>query len=171
MKEILSYYCHYNLWANKKIALFFSDKPEDLLSAPIENSFPSIHKTVLHILSAEKSWLARLSEDPMNNKQVDDDFLSTQALLHTLLHNSEQLIQFVEKQEEEFFNQDLAYNTWDGTAWEMSPKIMIQHCTNHSTYHRGQLITLARQLGMKEDLPSTDLLYYSREQSDLGSGN
>jgi len=33
---------------------------------------------------------------------------------------------------------------------------------NHSTYHRGQMITLARQLGLKEGVPSTDLLYYSR---------
>lgn len=163
MKEILSYYCHYNLWANAKIALFFSDKSEDLLNAPIENSFPSIHKTVLHILSAEKSWLARLSQNPNNNKQVVDDFPSTQALFVALLHNSEQLIQFVDQQEEVFLNQALAYNSWDGTAWEMSPKLMIQHCTNHSTYHRGQLITLARQLGMKKDVPSTDLLYFSRE--------
>jgi len=46
----------------------------------------------------------------------------------------------------------------------MQPKIMVHHCMNHSTYHRGQLITLARQLGMKEGVPSTDLLYFSREK-------
>lgn len=165
MKKILSYYCHYNLWANAKIALFFSDKPEDLLTAPIENSFPSIKKTVLHIHSAEKSWLARLSQDSSNNKQVVDDFPNTQALLIALLHTSEQMIKFVDQQAEDFFNQTLSYNTWDGNVWEMPPKIMIQHCTNHSTYHRGQLITLARQLGMKKEVPSTDLLYFSREKS------
>ena len=165
MKDTLIYYCHYNLWANAKIALFFSDKPEDLLTRPIENSFPSIHKTVLHILSAEKSWLARMAQDTANNKQVVDNFPSTQELLITLLHTSEQWIKFVEEQEEAFLKQPLSYNTWDGTAWEMAPKLMIQHCTNHSTYHRGQLITLARQLGIKEEVPSTDILYFSREES------
>lgn len=60
-------------------------------------------------------------------------------------------------------NQTVPYTTWDGTAWEMSLKLMVQHCTNHSTYHRGQLITLARQLGIKKEVPSTDLLYFSRE--------
>ena len=163
MKESLSYYCRYNLWANAKIALFFSDKSEDLLTTTIENSFPSIRKTLLHIHSAEKSWLARLSQNTTNNKQVADDFPNTQELLVTLLHTSEELISFVDQQEEDFMNQPLSYSTWDGTPWEMTPTLMVQHCTNHSTYHRGQLITLARQLGMTEGVPSTDLLYFSRE--------
>ena len=71
--------------------------------------------------------------------------------------------QYVERQEVDFFEKELSYQTWDGTPWKMQPKIMIHHCMNHSTYHRGQLITLARQLGMRAGVPSTDLLYYSRE--------
>ena len=164
MKDLLLYSCQYNLWANSKIALFFSDKSEELLTRPIENSFPSIRKTIVHILSAERSWLARLAQNPANNKQVVDDFPSTQGVLIALLHISEQLIGFVEQQESAFLHQTIPYTTWDGTAWKMPPKTMIQHCVNHSTYHRGQLITLARQLGMKKDVPSTDLLYFSREQ-------
>ncbi len=165
MKDTLTYYCQYNFWANTKIALFLSDKSEDILSAHIENSFPSIRKTLLHIHSAEKSWLARLSQNPANNKKVEDDFPSTQELLNSLLHTSKQFITFVDQQEEDFFNQTLSYHTWDGTSWKMTPKVMIQHCTNHSTYHRGQLITLARQLGLKKEVPSTDLLYFSRENA------
>ena len=130
MKETLIYYCRYNLWANAKIALFFSDKSEDLLNRPIENSFPSIHKTILHILSAEKSWLARLAQDTANNKQVVDNFPSTQDLLITLLNTSEQMIKFVEQQEEAFLHQPLSYATWDGTPWEMTPKpVSYTHLT------------------------------------------
>lgn len=165
MKDLLAYYCHYNSWANEKIALFFSDKAEDLLVQPIENSFPSIRKTTLHILSAEKSWLARMQEDKENNAKVTDDFVSTNAIFEALVTTSKAFSQFAEKQDAVFFEQLITYNTWDGIVWEMQPKIMVQHCMNHSTYHRGQLITLARQLGMKEGVPSTDLLYFSRESS------
>jgi len=162
MKDLLSYYCKYNIWANKKLASFFEDKSETLLTQAIENSFPSIRKTALHILSAEKSWLARMKEDKANNARVIDDFVSTNAVFDALVKTSSAFLQFVEKQNVTFFESLITYNTWDGTVWEMEPKIMVHHCMNHSTYHRGQLITLARQLGMKEDVPSTDLLYFSR---------
>ncbi len=165
MKEILTYYCKYNVWANKKIAEFFADKPADLLVQPIENSFPSIRKTALHILSAERSWLARMQKDASNNNRVVDDFESTITVFEALIQTSINFQKFVAAQAPAFFEQIVNYNTWDGTEWEMQPKIMVHHCMNHSTYHRGQLITLARQLGMKEEVPSTDLLYFSRENN------
>ena len=163
MKDLLSYYCQYNIWANKKMLDFFGKQPEALLSKTIENSFPSIRETALHILSAEQSWLARMEVQPDNNRRVEDDFDFTKAILTTLVKTSSNFADFVQQQEDEFFTRELSYHTWDGTSWSMPPKIMIHHCMNHSTYHRGQLITLARQLGMKEGVPSTDILYYSRE--------
>jgi len=165
MKELLTYYCEYNIWANEKLADFFADKSEELLSRPIENSFPSIRKTLIHILSAERSWLARLAQQPANNKRVVDDYESTAAAFETLVEGSKAFAQFVHNQPDNYFDAPISYQTWDGTKWEMLPKIMIHHCMNHSTYHRGQLVTLARQLGMRKGVPSTDLLYYSRTLS------
>ena len=163
MKDLLSYYCEYNVWAYKKLTDFLADKSEDLLAQPIENSFPSIRKTTLHILSAEKSWLARMKADKTGNARVLDDFVSTKAIFDTLNTTSNSFLAFVKSQKPAFFESLMDYNTWDGTVWEMQPKIMVHHCMNHSTYHRGQLVTLARQLGLKEGVPSTDLLYFSRE--------
>ena len=161
MKD-LEYYCQYNAWANKKMFDFFKDKPEALLSQEIENSFPSLRKTALHILSAEQSWLARIQVDSGNNKQVIDDFSASKEVFSAIVTVSSDFSNFVQQQDDSFFDKELSYRTWDGTEWTMLPKIMVQHCMNHSTYHRGQLVTLARQLGMKQGIPSTDLLYYSR---------
>jgi uncharacterized damage-inducible protein DinB len=41
-------------------------------------------------------------------------------------------------------------------AWQL-----ILHCLNHSTQHRGQLISQMRALGM-EDIPANDLVVYQR---------
>ena len=162
MKELLVYYCRYNVWANEKLAQFFVDKEEALMGQFIESSFPSIRKTLLHLLSAERSWLARLQQNPSLNARVVDDFVSTAAMLEALTEVSKNFSAFVENQDDNYFESIINYQTWDGTQWEMQPKTMIHHCMNHSTYHRGQIVTLARQLGMKEGVPSTDLLYYSR---------
>lgn len=166
MNESLSYYCRYNHWANFKLANFFSNKPEKQLSQTIENSFPSIRKTLLHMFSAERSWLARMEQEKAKNHEVMDDEASTQELLFDLVSTSQQFLDFVKQKDEKFMNHPISYTTWDGTQWTMTPKIMIRHCMNHSTYHRGQLITLARQLEMKEGIPSTDLLYFHREECE-----
>lgn len=162
MENFLIYYCRYNLWANEKLAHFFANKSDDLLTQPIENSFPSIKKTVLHILSAERTWLSRLGNTAFKNERVADEFPTTLAAFEALVATSKAFLQYVEKQDNTFLEREMNYHTWDGNAWTMAPKIMVHHCMNHSTYHRGQLITMARQLGMKEGVPSTDLLYYSR---------
>jgi uncharacterized damage-inducible protein DinB len=39
---------------------------------------------------------------------------------------------------------------------------MIHHCMNHQTFHRGQIITMARQLGLTE-FPRTDFIIFKRE--------
>ncbi|HEU5394788.1 MAG TPA: DinB family protein [Candidatus Methylomirabilis sp.] len=39
----------------------------------------------------------------------------------------------------------------------------MQHVVNHSTYHRGQVITMLRQLGAKP--VATDLIAYYRQQA------
>jgi len=40
---------------------------------------------------------------------------------------------------------------------------MLTHVFNHGTYHRGQLITMARQLGV-EKLQQTDFIIWSRKK-------
>jgi uncharacterized damage-inducible protein DinB len=36
----------------------------------------------------------------------------------------------------------------------------MQHVVNHSSYHRGQVVTMLRQLGIQP--PATDLIRYYR---------
>lgn len=40
-------------------------------------------------------------------------------------------------------------------------KQRLRHVVNHSTYHRGQVVTMPRQLGARA--PSTDLVVYDLE--------
>ena len=44
---------------------------------------------------------------------------------------------------------------------ELESAQMLRHVVNHSTYHRGQVTTILRQLGVPP--PSTDLIAYYRD--------
>ena len=56
---------------------------------------------------------------------------------------------------------DGTYRDLRGNAHRQSAWQMIMHCCNHSTQHRGQLITQMRQLGL-EEIPATDLVRFWR---------
>jgi uncharacterized damage-inducible protein DinB len=48
------------------------------------------------------------------------------------------------------------HRTLGGQAFSGPLVNLMKHVVNHSTYHRGQLVTQPRQLGLKP--PSTDLI-------------
>jgi uncharacterized damage-inducible protein DinB len=41
---------------------------------------------------------------------------------------------------------------------------MLLHLFNHGTYHRGQLVTMLRELGI-EKIPPTDFIVWSRRKN------
>ncbi|MQA90344.1 MAG: hypothetical protein GEU90_08915 [Gemmatimonas sp.] len=55
----------------------------------------------------------------------------------------------------------VAYQNTAGAAFESTFWQMARHVVNHSSYHRGQVATLLRQLGHRP--PATDLIAFFRE--------
>ena len=94
-----------------------------------------------------------------NNNRITDNFATTNDLFTALVQQSKDFFEFVQQQDSTFFETPMAYQTWDGNPWEMAPKLMVHHCMNHSTYHRGQITTLGRQADFGE-IKSTDFISY-----------
>lgn len=65
---------------------------------------------------------------------------------------------------EEQLDETVNYHTLKGDAFESFRWQMIQHCVNHSSYHRGQLITMMRQVGATS-IPNTDMIAFYRTMS------
>ena len=55
-----------------------------------------------------------------------------------------------------------------GERWEYTLGQMMQHVVIHSAYHRGQVVTLLRQLGATA--PTTDYLVYWDTRAATGPG-
>ncbi|MBA3901260.1 MAG: DinB family protein, partial [Bacteroidetes bacterium] len=139
MKEILSNYTAYNFWANKKVLDFIDDLPKELLDKEVSSSFRSIQKTILHIWDAELIWVSRLKGKSM-------DFWPSQQLdkktsINGLLDVSQDWVEFVQTKENNYFNQECFYKSIAGKEFSEKIHTIIMHCMNHSTFHRGQVIT------------------------------
>jgi uncharacterized damage-inducible protein DinB len=58
----------------------------------------------------------------------------------------------------------LRYRTFDGQEMESTFSQMLQHVVNHATFHRGQVTTMLRQLGVPAP-KSQDLIRFYRERA------
>jgi uncharacterized damage-inducible protein DinB len=162
MKDIYVQYAKYNLWANRRIVEAFASLSEVQMEAPIVSSFPSARLTFLHIWDAEFCWLQRLQGNSPTSFPSKSFVGDSRAVYETVLGTSEDFLHFVEGQNEAFFAQQIKFRTMSYGDGEQKANEMVHHCMNHSTFHRGQLITMGRQLGLVKFSP-TDFVFYLRE--------
>jgi uncharacterized damage-inducible protein DinB len=160
MKDLLTRYTRYNLWANTKIFEMIGKAGEAALDKELVSSFPTIRKTLYHIRGAETIWLLRL-QGASPAVWPDDRPLSLTELKELSLAASKKFSEFVASKEEEWFLSSCKYSALNKTQYENKVCDIVHHCMNHSTYHRGQIITMLRNAGAQE-LASTDFITYAR---------
>ncbi|MCB9047291.1 MAG: DUF664 domain-containing protein [Chitinophagales bacterium] len=158
MKELLLRYARYNVWANAQFADVLLKLTDEQLDMEITSSFPTIRKTVYHMWSAEDIWMQRLylAEQPVWAEGVFqgsfDDVISNWRTV------SADLLAFVEKQfSDDSFAHVMQYYNLKKQSVKVPVHVGLMQVFNHATYHRGQLVTMLRQAGIKK-IPSTD--YY-----------
>jgi len=162
MKEILLQYAQYNVWANKLITEALLKLEDGAVEKEIISSFPSVSTTVCHIWSAEFIWLQRLQlvEHPV---WVQNEFTGTFEEAVANWHQvSLSLKQFIEKQyDDRALEHTLQFYDRQKVSHKMPVYQVLLHVFNHSTQHRGQLITMLRQLGVTK-IPQTDFVAFAR---------
>lgn len=163
MKNIILDYAHYNLWANTKMCNdFLSKVDEELLDKEVPSSFPSLRKTIVHIWDAETLWYKRLNGEPRPKYPPHSDFNGNfSEFKNEFFKQSRLLIDFVNENNEDSLNADCNYQNTKGEPFTQKVWQCVMHCFNHSSYHRGQIVTMLRNVGFT-DLSSTDLITYFR---------
>lgn len=155
-----SRYFNYNIWANKAIADFLADK-EFILDKELVSSFPTIRKTIFHIADAQHIWLSRMkgvspTDWPSKSMMPEDAIIA-------MMNTSTAFGDYCAGRDDSFHGARISFSALDGTVFEETNGNIIMHCMNHSTFHRGQLITMFRQGGLEGKMPRTDLIAYLRE--------
>ncbi|MFN0016013.1 MAG: DinB family protein [Saprospiraceae bacterium] len=161
LDALLKDYAAYNLWANTAYINWLRTKPADLMTREVPSSFPTIKDTLLHIWSAEQVWLERL-QGISPTKFVSIGFTgTTEDVFAGILQTSAAFEAHIRDQIEAFFQETCPFRLLNGTEDARPRHQMILHCMQHSTFHRGQVVTIARNLGIT-DPPQTDYIKYVR---------
>ena len=156
LSDMIQRYTAYNLWANQQMAEWLRSASEEAINQEIESSFSSIKETIFHIWNAEYLWLQTVKKEATDNSPVKTFDGGKDELMEGWLEASENFTNYVSSMSLSDLQDQRPRSRGDGYTVVAD---MIHHCMNHSTYHRGQLITMGRQAGLT-DAPRTDFIYY-----------
>lgn len=149
-------YANYNAWAVRTMAEWLKTKDADLLDKSVASSFSSIRLTLIHILESQEFWFAAASGAPFAQGTHDID--ETANIIDALVGHAQEFAAYVN----ELSDEELQKNIHLKTEWFESNRSRFEylhHAVNHGTYHRGQIVTIGRNLGFT-DAPMTDYNFF-----------
>lgn len=152
----------YTVWANRRVVRAAATLPADAFKRDLGSSHGGVRGTLCHILGAEWIWLERW-------KGVSPPRLPDEAEFSDIAALRERW-KAVERHREAWFAnlqpaeipEAVRYRTTEGKPYEAPLWQLVQHVVNHSSYHRGQVVTLLRILGASP--VSTDMVAWDRER-------
>ena len=144
----------YDRWANHRMLQAASDLSTEQFTRDLGGAFSSVRDTLVHIIAGEWVWL-----EYWKAPSPDSAFLANLRTRRTSLFSPELFPDLaavrakwseVERQQLDFVN-GLTYECFTKVLPFRSTQAqlahLMQHVANHSTYHRGQISLMMRQLG------------------------
>jgi uncharacterized damage-inducible protein DinB len=152
----------YSDWASRKVLEAVLGLSPEEQARPMSVSHESIAKTFVHIYFADAIWYSRIAEPsyPVPSPDalpsfnfVAEEWPRLQAKWEAWADGAG---------DADIARQVLFQSRYFGDgglpAWQI-----VMHVVNHATLHRGQIVSMLRQLGAKP--PATDIVFYYFEQS------
>lgn len=155
--QLLELY-RYDEWANIKLLNAVSQLENEEFIRDLSNSYKSIRDTMVHIIGAEELWLSRWLGEQGRTLLNSDDFPTYNSLVERWRDYTNEINSYLATLTEEDLTQEIKYANLAGVSYSLELWKQMLHVTNHSSYHRGQVVTMLRQLGKQP--PSLDLIYY-----------
>jgi uncharacterized damage-inducible protein DinB len=152
-KDDIQLLYEYDRWANNRVLRAASALSAEQFTRDLGGSFHSVRDTLVHIIAGEWGWLRYWKEPTPSAAFATDLRKRRDALFHPEAFPNVGALQLkweeIEKEQAEFVNrltnESLAKLIPFRTT-QIRLAHLMQHLANHSTYHRGQVALMMRQL-------------------------
>jgi uncharacterized damage-inducible protein DinB len=150
----------YNYWARDHQLRACGTLTQEQFLRPMGSSFSSVRDTLAHLLGAEWIWLERWRGGSPTARYAEEFAAEKFPTLLTIQDHwrvvEAGMRSYLADLKEEALPQPMTYTNLKGETWTYPLWRMLLHLVNHQTYHRGQVTTLLRQLGVQA--PQIDYL-------------
>ncbi|MGA3078604.1 MAG: DinB family protein [Bryobacteraceae bacterium] len=144
----------YDRWANNRVLQAATALSAEQFTRDLGGAFCSVRDTLVHIIGGEWIWLAYWRASSRSSAFVTDLRTRRDAMFNPRAFPNVTAVQLkwadVEKEQVEFMNH-VTSESLEGMlpfrTTQVRLALLMQHLANHSTYHRGQVGLMMRQLG------------------------
>ena len=157
----IRYLYDYTNWANHLILDAAEAVSVEELMRDRGVSHQSIHGTLLHMLFAEWVWLERWRGNSPSAPLRAEDYPDLAAIRRYWQQIEAEYADFLGNLTEASLQANVTYKDIAGNEHRNPLCLLVQHVVNHATLHRGQVVAMIRQLGIKP--PATDFLFFFRK--------
>jgi uncharacterized damage-inducible protein DinB len=152
-KDDIQLLYEYDRWANNRVLQSASALSAEQFTRDLGGRFRSVRDTLVHIIGGEWIWLAYWKETSHSSAFLTDLRNRRDTLFNPDAFPTVASVQLrwaeIEKEQAEFLNrvtnESLKKMLPFRTA-QIRLAHLMQHLANHSTYHRGQIALMMRQL-------------------------
>ena len=161
--ELICFLFQFNQWADTRMLDTCASLTNEQFTRNLGSSFSSVRDTVAHLYGAEWVWNERFQGRSPSSLVSGAGFPDLTSIRTKLEEMDQYCIDFVSKLTPQDLERVLRYKGFTGEEFTNPLWQSLHQLTNHASYHRGQVTTMLRQLGVKP--VSTDLIMYYREQA------
>lgn len=151
----------FNSWANHRVLDACAPLSDEQFTRNLGSSFPSVRDTLFHICGAEWIWLERWHGRSPSAIPTAADYPNLEAVRRRWAEVERDLRDYVASLTPDDLGRILSFKTLAGAPYSQPLWQCLQHLANHGSYHRGQITTMLRQLGVKP--AGTDMIGFYRE--------
>jgi uncharacterized damage-inducible protein DinB len=156
----------YHYWARDRLLDALEPLTPEQYKRDLGNSFRSIRDTLTHIYAAEWAWYSRWQGESPTSLVPTDRFPDLGALRKEWGEHEARMRAFVSGLNEAGSARVIEYKLLNGQPGASPIWQMVQHVVNHASYHRGQITTMLRQIGMAPAKPMDMIAYYRVKQAE-----
>ena len=164
LKETLTLF-EYDAWATDRTLDSVSSVPRDRYLEDLKSSHGGIHGTLVHVYGSNMVWLHRWKGSSPSSSASAAEIADLGSLrAHWALYRTE-LNNYLGSLSEADITAVLTYKDLKGNPRSEPLLQQMQHLVNHSTYHRGQVVTMIRQTGSQPTATDLIMFYRTRQRT------
>ena len=166
MTDDLAAFFAYNRWADARMLDACRLVPPERYGAEIMPGWDSLRSSVAHIAGGTDLWVRRFLGQPSDGFVPESELATPDDAARLLAHAHDALDRLLIEKSPEELAAPFTYRNIKGVTYTVPLWAALRHVVNHETYHRGQVASKLKRLGV--EAPITDFIYWFIERAPQG---
>lgn len=155
----------YNRWANQKVLDACRQLTPEQYAAEPAPGWSSVRQTLTHLAIATEGWLRGLTGENVEKVLMEADMPTVEDAAKLLARADQIVDSLLAQATPQWLAAPLTLRRRNQSV-ALPPWTVLRHLVNHATYHRGQISSKLKRLGIQQ--ADSDFIYWVFEQMPRG---